>query len=278
MSFGFSVGDFIAVGQLTWTVYRACKGAPGEFQELSRELSTLHTILHELEDEAKTPTSLLNRRGCGRKAELDTVLENLSEVLRQIEDIVTTYHSLGRDQKRTWDRVKFAKKEDLVTLRSKLLVHMTGINVFVASLSAGSLARIEAVLDELVQDIKAGRKEPTVISAHDETDEVAWSELERELIGDGITKQDVERYKEDIKAYLKKLILENLVGIGSESTDSLAGNLEDLEVLYVPSRRCSVDSDIVIRPFEFELSAKNQSTLQHPGRPNFADDPLIDTS
>ena len=67
MSFGYSVGDFITVGQLTWAVYKACKGAPGEFQELSPELSTFHLILHELEDEAKTPTSPLNRRGFGRK-------------------------------------------------------------------------------------------------------------------------------------------------------------------------------------------------------------------
>jgi hypothetical protein len=61
MSFGHSVGDFIAIGQLTWLVYKACNGACSEFQELLRELSPYpHTILHELEDDAKIPTSLLN--------------------------------------------------------------------------------------------------------------------------------------------------------------------------------------------------------------------------
>lgn len=63
MSFGFGVGDFIAVGQLTLTVYRSCKGAPGEFQELASELSSLHMILLNLEEDAKSPNSLLNRRG-----------------------------------------------------------------------------------------------------------------------------------------------------------------------------------------------------------------------
>jgi hypothetical protein len=79
MSFGYSVGDFIAIGLLTWLVYKACKGARGEFQELSRELSTLHTILHELEDDAKTPTSLLNRHGSARKPELDTVINQFAK-------------------------------------------------------------------------------------------------------------------------------------------------------------------------------------------------------
>ncbi|TVY75589.1 hypothetical protein LSUE1_G005386 [Lachnellula suecica] len=230
MSFGFSVGDFIAVGQLTWTVYKGCKGAPGEFQELSRELSTLHTVLHELEDEAKTPTSLLNRRGSSRKAEIDSLVTNLSDVLKQIEDIVKRYHSLGRDQKRTWDRVKFAT-EDLTTLRAKLAFHMNGLNVFIASLSASSLARIEGVLDELIKDIKAGRKEPSVISAHDESDEAAWHELERELIGDGITKQDIETHKEDIKQYLIKLVQDNTFDDGSCSEEaSLAGNIGELVI------------------------------------------------
>jgi hypothetical protein len=240
MSFGFSIGDFVAVGQLTWTVYRSCKGAPGEFQELSRELSSLHTILHELEDEAKSPSSLLNRRGTARKPELDILVNNLLEVLRQIEDIVKRYHNLGRYQKRTWDRVKFAT-EDLAALRAKLSFHVNSIELFIASLSAGSLARIEVILDELVQDIKAGRKEPTVISTCEDDDEVAWSELERELVGDGITRQDVEKYKEDIKEYLKKLIQENLMGVGSGSSDSLSANFDDLRIEGGTSERYPLD-------------------------------------
>jgi hypothetical protein len=205
MSFGYSVGDFIAIGQLIWSVYKACKGAPGEFQELSRELSTLYTILHELEDDAKTPTSLLNRHGPGRKLELDTLIGNLSTTLKQVEDIVKRYHSLGRDQKKTWDRVKFATK-DMVDLRSKLQFHINGINLFIGSLSAGSLARIELVLDELDRDVKAGRKEPSIVSAYEDNDEISWDELERELVGGSITREDVKQYKEEIRDCLTRLM------------------------------------------------------------------------
>jgi len=212
-----------------------------------------------------------------RPGSLEALLGNLSDVLKQIEDIVNRYQSLGRDQKKTWDRVKFAK-EDLTALRSKLSVHMAGINLFMSSLSVGSLARIEGILDELVQDIKAGRKEPTVISANDESDEVAWSELERELIGDGITKQDLERHKEEIKEYLKKLIVENLVGIGSESTDSLAGNLEDMEVRNGSSRQSSVYGDSASSDGILLSDLENyQSTLQQPGDPAFPPNPRVKT-
>jgi hypothetical protein len=204
-------------------VYKTCKAALGEFQELSRELSSLHTILHELEDEAKIPTSLLNRRGSDRKPELDKLLTNLSTTLKQIEDIVERYHSLGRDQKKTWDRVKFATK-DLAELRSKVQSHINGINLFISSLSATSLARIEGLLDELVRDIKAGRKEPSIVSTDEDNDEVAWDELERELVGDGITREDVKQHKEVIRDYLRRLIEENIGDFDPSDSFSLENN------------------------------------------------------
>ena len=37
MSFGFGIGDFVAVGNLAWTFYRSCKGLTQEFQEVCRE-------------------------------------------------------------------------------------------------------------------------------------------------------------------------------------------------------------------------------------------------
>jgi hypothetical protein len=136
------------------------------------------------------------------------LLKNLSTTLGQVDEIAKRYHSLGSDQKKTWDRVKFATN-DLADLRSKIQIHVTSINLFVSSLSAGSLGRIESLLDDLVRNIKAGRKEPTILSTHEDTDELAWDELERELVGDGITRKDVEYYKVEIREYLKMLVDDN---------------------------------------------------------------------
>lgn len=118
------------------------------------------------------------------------------------------------------------------------MIHTNAVNIFISSLSAGSLARIERILDELVRDIKAGKKEPSVISTatcEAEDDELAWGELERELVGDGITRQDVERYKEDIKEHLKKLIQETLTGVGASSSVSLDVNFDNLQLSPCPS-------------------------------------------
>ena len=50
MSFGYSVGDFIAVGQLAWTVYKSCRDAPESFNNISVEVLSLHALLKEVEE------------------------------------------------------------------------------------------------------------------------------------------------------------------------------------------------------------------------------------
>jgi hypothetical protein len=50
MSFGYSVGDFIALGTLAWSVYQSCKGAPESFNNISLEVLSLHAVIKEAEE------------------------------------------------------------------------------------------------------------------------------------------------------------------------------------------------------------------------------------
>jgi len=91
MSFGFSVGDFLAVGQVVLKLYNACKDAPAEFKELSGELSSIHTVLFSLAEQARDPTSLLLRRGGDRGLEWSQIRENLEGTLAVLQDLVSRY-------------------------------------------------------------------------------------------------------------------------------------------------------------------------------------------
>jgi hypothetical protein len=48
MSFGFAIGDFVAIGRLAWDLYKQCKGASAEFAEVCKEVLSIHTALREL--------------------------------------------------------------------------------------------------------------------------------------------------------------------------------------------------------------------------------------
>ena len=120
MSFGFSVGDFAAAVSLAWSLYKQCKGASEEFREVSEDVGSLLNIIGEIQDEAEDAESILNRAGHRRKQELDMLMRSCTEVLSQLQQILTRYRSLGTQEKRTWDKVKFGA-EDIQAYRNKLL-------------------------------------------------------------------------------------------------------------------------------------------------------------
>ena len=69
------------------------------------------------------------------------------------------------------------------------------------------MGRIERKLDEIVEEIKAGRREPTLLSLGDDENlaesERQWDILKSELLDEGLTKPDVEAHKLTIRAKLQ---------------------------------------------------------------------------
>ena len=166
--------------------------------------STAHTLVKELEDEARNDHSVLNVRGAPRKGELMMLINNLNQVLEQLDTIVKKFQRLGRRERRIWNQLKLSN-EDLDKVRGKLTFHVNAINAFMASLSRGTLAKIETVLIELVNEVRDGRRPPSVVSVDDTQDQSVWRELESELAEDGISRTDVAPHKAAIKVFLLSL-------------------------------------------------------------------------
>lgn len=201
MSFGFAVGDFIAAGTLAWNVYRSCKGMRKEFAELGREARAAHTVVKELVEEAKDEQSVLNRRGAARTQELLSLVSGLQKVLEEFDRIIVKYRGLSRREQRIWDQLRLAS-EDLGGIRDKLSYHLAAITAFTNSLERGTLARMETVMLELVEEVRQGRRPPTLVSIDHLQDTSGWKELESELAEDGITAADVVEHKAAIRIFL----------------------------------------------------------------------------
>ncbi|KAK2867954.1 hypothetical protein FQN49_003306 [Arthroderma sp. PD_2] len=186
MSFGVSVGDFVAVGKLCWA-------------------TTLYLILKEIESEAQDPNSILNRHGQGQFAYLYTAISNLRPTLQELEGLATKYRGLGKMEKRTWDRVKFAT-EGVDSLRGKLSYHITAIGVLRSSISSSAIVRIEGILEDIKRDMQLGKRPTTILSTSTESSQGSTSsrkELEVELIEEGISQTDIDSNWEAIVSYLE---------------------------------------------------------------------------
>ena len=166
--------------------------------------STVNTVIKELQDEAIDPHSLLNARGAPRKQELMLLTNNLEEALKELDGIVRKYQGLARRERRIWTQLKLAT-EDLEKIRGKMTFHVTAISAFTSSLSRGTLAQIETVLLELVSEVRQGRREPSLLSLHEDNNDSVWRELELELAEDGISSVDVAKHKTAIKIFVQDL-------------------------------------------------------------------------
>lgn len=184
------------------------KGASSEFEEISREVSTLHTAIKELQDEVENEDSILNRAGSTKKNEVDDLIRHCRAVLQQLQRLVTRYKSLGTNSKRAWDRIKFGT-EGVQDIREKLTFHTSAIQLFLTTLGTGSLGRIEKKLETIIDEIRSGKRESSILTTSGDDDaeaEVQWDALKSELVEDGFTKQDIESHRHAIMAHLQQLI------------------------------------------------------------------------
>jgi hypothetical protein len=90
MSFGYSVGDFVAVGQLAWLVYKSYRYVPESFRNISLEVLPLHAVLEDAEEilsEQPFPAS--------EQESLVAVTAGCQDVLQDLQALVEKYESLG---------------------------------------------------------------------------------------------------------------------------------------------------------------------------------------
>ncbi|KAB2570347.1 hypothetical protein DBV05_g10981 [Lasiodiplodia theobromae] len=172
MSFGFGVGDFIAVGELCWKlysqVYEVSRGAPEAIQNLKAELGDMHLTINKLVEDTKDPDSILVQSGPDRLNLACSVLEKTQETLKKLDDLSGKYELLQKPSshlakrhfwKRNYDKVKFAAESRTINdLRAKLVFHNGQISLLLQMVQSSSLERIENMqknTEKALQDIKA---------------------------------------------------------------------------------------------------------------------------
>ena len=136
MSFGFSVGDFIAVTKLIRDIISSLRdvgGAAYEYQELMLELEGLQRALLEVDRlRSSTDTPVVNAIKCIALSCKHPLNDFLKEVEKYKAGLACTgtSHSVSRTstviRKATWS---LSKKEETQKLRTYLNAHVGSINI-----------------------------------------------------------------------------------------------------------------------------------------------------
>jgi hypothetical protein len=137
MSFGFGVGDFIAVGKLIKDItgcLQSTGGARSEYQELIREFEALDAALRyldRLEGSAASSIRVDSIKCAALSCRLP--LEEFLAKARQYENSLGIWNR-SQMMKKTTDKIAwtFGRKDDITCLQTYLSVHIGTINMLLA--------------------------------------------------------------------------------------------------------------------------------------------------
>ncbi|KAK7594722.1 hypothetical protein V3481_005723 [Fusarium oxysporum f. sp. vasinfectum] len=157
MSFGFGVGDFIAVGELCWKiysrVYKVSRDAPEELRALIQELGNLSNTVNLLNEEVRDREEWIKRAGERRLEYTCKVMSQARETLEKMDRLANKYAELGtgdssEGSKRSlhikWNRIKYALEVSSINeLRSKFMSYNFYLTLLLQGAQNSSLERIE---------------------------------------------------------------------------------------------------------------------------------------
>ena len=150
MSFGYSVGDILAVGQLCWRVYKKCKDSPGNYAELASEVGALHNVMKETE-ELLSQQALTTKQG----NKLLACRQGCESVLKDLDGLLVKYESLGTNSRRTFDRMGFGM-QDMNSIRLRLISNTSLLDAF-NNLCVGFASLLSIPSDFNLSQILAGK-------------------------------------------------------------------------------------------------------------------------
>ena len=146
MSFGFGVGDVMAISRLAFKVYTACKDAPDEYGNISDEVKSLHIVIDNAAQHFESTTLTDDIRQKGQE-----VLRGCQNLLEDLDSLIGKYNSLAPASTSTSTRTSTSTStntsqvlqrvrlgaglvlgmEDIATLRARLTSNTTLLSSFI---------------------------------------------------------------------------------------------------------------------------------------------------
>ena len=225
MSFGYSIGDFIAVGKLAWSTYQNSVQACGEYHELTREVKALYVVLDRLAQEVDKPDSPIGKSGDNDLGQLQTVAADCGKILQELDKKLSSHNALAEKEKsgrKLWQSIKFGNGEvpHLAALRGKINFYTSAMSLHLNMTSISSIGRIEkqmtdaggvlkdmqlAVKDITMQLVCKNQTEGSVFTTYADDDKGFWKDLRRKLCRDGFPSSVIHKHKRLIMDYIKEL-------------------------------------------------------------------------
>lgn len=200
MSFGFSVGDFIAVGKLAYDLVEACKNASAEYHELG-ELCRVVSIAVEA-CRPNDPFTVLRRQNAESIAILAA---DCLSTLRQLQDLLGSYQNMN-SVRNIGRKIRFlSAKQERTDIRARLQEHLSAISTFLNGVQMETLGlTVRLVLKMLEgQETTAGHASLQDIINDPDKLEILLKDFGAES---QLARKELEKNQDVVKTRLKEAI------------------------------------------------------------------------
>ena len=141
MSFGYGVGDVMAISRLAFKVYTTCKDAPDDYRDILDEVKSLHIIIDNAAQYFKSTSFRDDKRQEGQE-----VLRGCLNLLKDLDSLIEKYNSLappstsssstGTSTRKAFQRVRLGISlvvgiEHIAELRARLTSNTTLLSSFI---------------------------------------------------------------------------------------------------------------------------------------------------
>ncbi|KAI8714078.1 NACHT domain-containing protein [Fusarium sp. LHS14.1] len=150
MSFGFSIGDFLAAAQLAHKIRKDFSGAPSQFKSLSDETKLLSMVLQDV-DVKVDETDLTPQQETNLEQAMSTceaVLHDLQTVCDNFSDLDTSQGHSRKSIRRVWKKLKWEPNEAR-ELRERISSSISMLTALLNQLSSETTVAVKKGVDRL---------------------------------------------------------------------------------------------------------------------------------
>ena len=277
MSFGFSIGDIVALLALTKRTYDGWRNAPTEYADVVQTLSECKILLSHVE--RRFDTLIGTETSAEKQKEIGELLRGCKKTISELRTVIKRRRNLGH-----WDRFRLgAAASNVNESRNRLARHINMLTPFLFSLELESIGKdvssLPATLDRLPQMVsnalpaalgkmidqrieESRTVRGSVMTTYgDDDDKQAYKELRRNLRSLGIKDSMVREQRTKLVEFIRSLTCDdhNAVSNDTDRDRQSSGQQPVLSPSPTPVGQIAEDTKTAC--------AKNASTtsyIQHP--------------
>ena len=205
MALPISAGEILEVAKLAYDLWVSFKDAKGKFEQVSKELYEMRTVIQIVHLDCESPESIINHVDDENKTvrrKLRVYIQNCEHALSEAEALLERYKNMSISDKVQWVWRGGAEVADMV---SNLSTYTTQLNTFINTLTYKGVGKVNAnLLRGFATILKGIDRIEEALEKNDGDGKVAVKEVMRDIRRSGVSQEEATKYNDIIEGYARE--------------------------------------------------------------------------